>query len=277
MAYQLIAFDMDGTLLDDEKRVRPSSARAIERAVAAGRTVAICSGRCPKMIELNQESFSSVRYAICCNGTVLYDLHEHRVISALPMSREVIVAALDALGADDALIDAFQGPGFYCEGSQIEEMARYEMQIYQGMYRATAWQVDDIRSVLLDEDAVFQKLIFHFVTPDARERFIARLGGVRAELARSETASLEFSPAGVTKGTGLLALADLLGIEAASTIAVGDADNDIDMLRVAGLGVAMGNANAGARAAASVVVADNNHDGCAEAIDRYLLGGGGRS
>lgn len=277
MAYQLIAFDMDGTLLDDEKRVRPSSARAIERAVAAGRTVAICSGRCPKMIELNQESFSSVRYAICCNGTVLYDLHEHRVISALPMSREVIVAALDALGADDALIDAFQGPGFYCEGSQIEEMARYEMQIYQGMYRATAWQVDDIRSVLLDEDAVFQKLIFHFVTPDARERFIARLGGVRAELARSETASLEFSPAGVTKGTGLLVLADLLGIEAAATIAVGDADNDIDMLRVAGLGVAMGNANAGARAAASVVVADNNHDGCAEAIDRYLLGGGGRS
>ena len=272
MAYQLIAFDMDGTLLDDEKRVRPSSARAIERAVAAGRTVAICSGRCPKMIELNQESFSSVRYAICCNGTVLYDLHEHRVISALPMPREVIVAALDALGADDALIDAFQGPGFYCEGSQIEEMARYEMQIYQGMYRATAWQVDDIRSVLLDEDAVFQKLIFHFVTPDARERFIARLGGVRAE-----TASLEFSPAGVTKGTGLLALADLLGIEAAATIAVGDADNDIDMLRVAGLGVAMGNANAGARAAASVVVADNNHDGCAEAIDRYLLGGGGRS
>ena len=272
MAYQLIAFDMDGTLLDDEKRVRPSSAHAIERAVAAGRTVAICSGRCPKMIELNQESFSSVRYAICCNGTVLYDLHEHRVISALPMSREVIVAALDALGADDALIDAFQGPGFYCEGSQIEEMARYEMQIYQGMYRTTAWQVDDIRSVLLDEDAVFQKLIFHFVTPDARERFIARLGGVRAELARSETASLEFSPAGVTKGTGLLALADLLGIEAAATIAVGDADNDIDMLRVAGLGVAMGNAIPEALAAADEVAPTNAEDGFADFVERRLLG-----
>ena len=78
----------------------------------------------------------------------------------------------------------------------------------------------------------------------------------------------------MTKGTGLLALADQLGIDAAATIAVGDADNDIDMLRAAGLGVAMGNANEGARAAADVVVADNDHDGCAEAIDRFLLGGG---
>ena len=74
------------------------------------------------------------------------------------------------------------------------------------------------------------------------------------------------------KGTGLLALAKLLGIPQDATIAVGDADNDLGMLRAAGLGVAMGNANESARAAADAVVADNDHDGCAEAIHRFLLG-----
>ena len=98
------------------------------------------------------------------------------------------------------------------------------------------------------------------------------MAGVPVEMARSEVSSLEFSPQGVTKATGLLALADLLGIDRAATIAVGDADNDLDMLRAAGLGVAMGNANERAREAADVTVADNDHDGCAEAIRRFLLG-----
>lgn len=271
MNYQLIAFDMDGTLLDSEKRVLPSSTRALERAAEAGKVAAISSGRCPQMIELNQESFPSVRYAICCNGTVLYDLHEHRVLSAEAMPREAILRALDALGDEDAMIDVFQGWGFYCQTSHIEGMPRYNMGIYQSMYRATAHQVEDIRPVLLDPGATYQKFIFHLTSSQARERVVARLGEIPAEIARSEVSSLEFSPKGVTKATGLLALADLLGIDHAATVAVGDADNDLDMLRAAGLGVAMGNANENARAAADVTVADNDHDGCAEAIERFLL------
>ena len=76
----------------------------------------------------------------------------------------------------------------------------------------------------------------------------------------------------MTKGTGLLALAPQLGISPEQTIAVGDADNDLPMLRAAGLAVAMGNANENARAASDVTVADNDHSGCAEAIHRFLLG-----
>lgn len=273
MTYELIAFDMDGTLLTSDKRVLPSSTAAMERAADAGKVVAISSGRCPRMVELNQADLGPVRYAICCNGTVLYDLRDHRVTSSADMPHEVIAQAFDLLGSEDVMVDAFQGRGFYCQTSHIEAMPRFGMGIYQDMYRATAWQVDDIRPVMLDEGTPIQKFIFHFPSPEARERFAARVAGIDAELARSEMASLEFSPAGVTKGTGLLALADQLGIDAAATIAVGDADNDIDMLRAAGLGVAMGNANEGARAAADVVVADNDHDGCAEAIDRFLLGG----
>lgn len=161
MAYQLVALDMDGTLLDGAKRVLPSSTEAIGEALAAGRHVAICSGRCPAMVEVSRDELAGIRYAICGSGTSLF-----------------------------------------------------------------------------------------------------------------ETASLEFSPTEANKGTGMLALAELLGVPRKATIAVGDADNDLPMLRDAGLGVAMGNANERVRAAADVVVADNDHGGVAEAIRTYLLGSG---
>ncbi|HIZ46462.1 MAG TPA: Cof-type HAD-IIB family hydrolase [Candidatus Olsenella pullistercoris] len=272
MTYELIAFDMDGTLLDSSKRVLPSSERAIADAADAGKTVAIASGRSPVMIELDQASLGPVRYAICCNGTVLYDLEEHRVVSSASLPREAIVAALDALGDEDAMIDVFQGRGFFCQPSHVDRMPEFGLGIYQPMYRATAWLVDDVRATLLDPSESYQKFIFHLTSPEARERVVAAMAGVPVEMARSEVSSLEFSPQGVTKATGLLALADLLGIDRAATIAVGDADNDLDMLRAAGLGVAMGNANERAREAADVTVADNDHDGCAEAIRRFLLG-----
>ena len=114
---------------------------------------------------------------------------------------------------------------------------------------------------------------FHLADRASRAPARERLAGLPVELAESEDASLELSPAGADKGSGLLALAELLGIPRAATIAVGDAENDLPMLRAAGLGVAMGNATDAARAAANVVVADNDHDGCAEAIRRFLLGG----
>ena len=61
MNYQLIALDMDGTLLDGAKRVRQTSVDAIERALDAGVSVAICSGRCPAMVEHHRDELPGLR------------------------------------------------------------------------------------------------------------------------------------------------------------------------------------------------------------------------
>jgi hydroxymethylpyrimidine pyrophosphatase-like HAD family hydrolase len=83
--------------------------------------------------------------------------------------------------------------------------------------------------------------------------------------------ALEFSPAGVSKGSGLKNLAGLLGISTDEIIMVGDAPNDMEGLKTAGFAVAMGNAPEDVKEICDTVVADNNHDGCAEAIRRFLL------
>ena len=90
-------------------------------------------------------------------------------------------------------------------------------------------------------------------------------------MAYSEISSLEISAQGVDKGVGLKKLCEYLDIPIDQTIAVGDADNDLGALKYAGLAIAMGNANEHVKKIADVIVADCDHEGCAEAIETYLL------
>ena len=91
------------------------------------------------------------------------------------------------------------------------------------------------------------------------------------EIASSIERNLELSAPGVTKGRGLMALAEHLGLTPDQVMAVGDSGNDLTMVQLAGLGVAMGNATREVLAAADAVTADNDHDGVAEAIEKYVL------
>ena len=88
------------------------------------------------------------------------------------------------------------------------------------------------------------------------------------EIASSIERNLELSAPGVTKGRGLMALAAHLGLTPGQVMAVGDSGNDLTMVQMAGLGVAMANATPDVLAAADVVTGDNNHDGVAQAIEK---------
>ncbi len=272
MSYELIAFDMDGTLLDSTKKVLPSSVEAIGEAQAAGKHVAICSGRAPVMIDPYKEILpAGVQYAICASGACLYDLQNQQVVEDFPIDRDAVAALLDACAGLTVGIEGFVGRAFYADHAFADDLSVYGLGVYQPMYDALATVVDDVRDVLLAPGAHVTKINFHFMTTADRDELEARVKDLPLELAHSEGASLEASPAGIDKGVGLLALAKRLGLDGSQTIGVGDADNDLAMLRDAGLGIAMGNANENAVAAADVQVNDNDHDGCAQAIRDYLL------
>ncbi len=107
-----------------------------------------------------------------------------------------------------------------------------------------------------------------------REAELAAAGVTRdLDVVYSSNRYLEFNPHGVNKGAGLAALAELLGIDVAETIAIGDNTNDLAMIRAAGLGCAVANASDDAKAAADYVCSDdNNAGGVAEVIEKFILG-----
>lgn len=273
MAFEIIALDMDGTLLDSRKRVLPSSVAAIERVAAAGKTVAICSGRCPAMVTKYRDELPGVRYAICCAGAVIYDMEHDRVVDETDLDPAFISHALDVAEEEGPfLLEVTSGTGIFMQADEMARAALCGVGAYASLYHETATIVEDARAFARRPDVPQSKLNFHFADVAARDRCRARLEGSGVVITNAERSSMEFSAPGIDKGVGLARLAALLGVLESSTISVGDAENDLSMLRSAGLGVAMGNANENARRAADVTVADNDHGGCAEAIRRFLLG-----
>jgi hydroxymethylpyrimidine pyrophosphatase-like HAD family hydrolase len=127
------------------------------------------------------------------------------------------------------------------------------------------------RSVLLDRPAVKMLIRNPEMTSAAMLAALAPAVGDLADLTYSHPRGLlEISPAGVTKATGLADVAERLGIAAADVVAFGDMPNDLEMLRWAGHGVAMGNGHPALRAAADEVTASNAEDGLALVLERWF-------
>jgi Cof subfamily protein (haloacid dehalogenase superfamily) len=106
--------------------------------------------------------------------------------------------------------------------------------------------------------------------PQLREKVSQHVDG-SAGIVLSSPFLLEIIPLGTSKGAGLAWLLDHLGIPAEEVLALGDAENDVEMLRLAGIGVAMANAMPMVKAAADYIVSSNDQDGVAEALERFVL------
>ena len=275
MAYELIAFDMDGTLLDSNKEVLPSTVAAVAEAQAAGKTVAIATGRSPQMILDYRRILPGVRFATCSAGAMVYDLGENRALYVQPMEnalvKKVIAEADRVAGAGNYILKVGAADAIYMEERELAMTERCGIGIYTGILRAAATLVPDAHAVALDPATRVCKMVLHFPKISLRDELHAALADEDLMISDCEVSSVEFTAAGVNKGSALERLTEVLGLGLSQAIAVGDAANDVAMLRAAGLGVAMGNALPEAVAAADVQVADCDHDGCAEAIHRFLL------
>ncbi len=261
---------MDGTLLNSEKKITPKTKEMIQKALASGKHVVLSTGRC--IAELNDtfEELPELRYAICVSGSLIYDVRERKAIASYPLDPELCNKILAEGKKEDVMVH-FLGIESIVQKDRLDYMDRYGMGIYTDMFKKVTSPVEDIYAYYETVQKPLNKLNLYHADVVARARTMKRLEGLPLEMVFAEGLSLECSATGVTKGNGLLDLCRYLNIPVEETIAVGDADNDLAILRTAGLAVAMGNANENVKKIAHVEVADCDHDGCAEAIEKYLL------
>ena len=272
--YELIAFDMDGTLLNSQKEITPRTLAALKKAAAAGKQIALSTGRCRPELTAYTALVPGIRYFICTSGALVYDVHEQKEIYKKPLEPELVRRLLEISKEEDLMVHLLDAESIV-QTDQFESMGNYGMGVYKPMYERVVTVWDDLYEAYCAAPFPVEKVNFYHRDPEARERTKERLreAGLPVIMVNAEKGSLELSAEGVDKGAGLQKLCEYLKLPLDKTIAVGDADNDITILQKAGLAIAMGNALPKIKALSAAVVADCDHDGCAEAVETYLLGG----
>lgn len=269
--YKLIAFDMDGTLLNSKKQVTSAVIDGINKAFDMGKEVVLSTGRClPELIEFF-ELIPKLRYAVAVSGGYVYDYHEHKIVYEKPIEHSVVLELLKFANHREDIMIHMLNEKSYIEKRCLENMTRYGMQPYINMFRNVATPVDNLLEYYKANPQKIHKINLYHSSPEDRLKTEAQLAGINAELTHSEWSSLECTAKGVTKGDGLIGLCNLLDIDISEAIAVGDSENDVGMLDVAGLAIGMGNSVESIKKHCDVFVADNNNDGALEAIEKFLL------
>ncbi|MFI6702232.1 Cof-type HAD-IIB family hydrolase [Streptomyces sp. NPDC050509] len=265
---RLIATDLDGTLLHDDKSVSDRTIAALERAEEAGIEVFFVTGRPARWMDVVSAHVHGHGMAICANGAAVVDLHSGgKLLTARPLDRAV---ALDVVGA---LRDAAPGTTFAVEQTTgINYEPTYPAFVQDpGATIATAEKL--LRSDGTDDGAPVLKLLAHHpeLTPDGFLALARTVAGDRATLTRSSpTALLEISGLGVSKASTLALCCAERSISSDEVVAFGDMPNDLEMLTWAGTSYAMGNAHPDVLAAASGRTVTNNEDGVAVVIEQIL-------
>lgn len=268
--YKLIALDLDGTLTNDKKEVTPYTREILHKAAAQGASIALVSGRPTLGINhvakaLSLEDIGG--YILAYNGGHILDCRTGEDIYKAQFPREYIKEAVAIAREYNVAIVSYDDEGIVTEGP----MDKYvEHESYNNGIPAK--KVDDlvsyldypiVKMVMCGDPELIAKL-----EPMMAERFKGRL-----DIYRAESIYLEVMPLGIKKSAGLQMLMDILHIDRTELIACGDANNDLPMMELAGLSVAVENAYDNVKAAADFITKSNNDDGVAYAVKKFVLDG----
>jgi Cof subfamily protein (haloacid dehalogenase superfamily) len=253
---------MDGTLLGVDGLVSSRNASALVRAAEAGARVVIATGR-PVcwLTPVIEAGFTGT--AVCMNGAVVYDIEAGQVVSSTVLEPSVMrgfVDDLDLLALEYAL--AVERVGITADDFWAEPAYRHPWD--DGQFRLAE------RSELLAGPAA--KLLVRYGRES--EALLEAARAVSQERVAvtysSDDGLIEVAAAGVTKGAALSVLADGWGIDAADVVAFGYMPNDLEMLKWAGMSVAMGNAHPDVAAVAREVGPRHDEDGVALVLERWF-------
>ncbi|MEH0936842.1 HAD family hydrolase [Micromonospora psammae] len=262
---RLVATDIDGTLLADERTITARTAAVLNRICAAGTPVVLVTGRPIRWLQLVYDQLAAPLPAICANGAVVYDPVADEVLRADPLAPQLLAEVARRLRAE------VPGVSFAVEVVDSRQM-RHET------HYPLRWDADHdaIRAVESPEELCSVPAVKLLARageqdPDAFVQLVAgMLDGLAEATHSSYTGLVEISAAGVTKAAGLAWYATRLGVDERDVLAFGDMPNDVPMLTWAGRSVAVANAHPAVLEIADEVTAANSEDGVAAYLEKVF-------
>ncbi len=265
----LVAIDLDGTLIGESLQIGAEDRAAIRKAVDLGSAVCLATGRLYAASLPFAKALDLHGQIIVLQGSAIYDIDSGRLLHCTPLDRTTALKAYDTLKSLRFHLQLYFGDEVYLD--EIDDRARY----YLKMSRVTPIVVDDLRNLLsgsgpsapgplkvlgIDNDANVNSAI----------PTVTRELGSEASVFKSLPIYLEVTNPVANKGNALAWVAQSLHIALHDTAAIGDSDNDVPMLELAGRSFVVANGTPAAKCAADRVVAPFQRQGVAEAI-RMLL------
>lgn len=277
---RIIALDLDGTLLDSEKRLSSRNRDALARAAAAGILIVPTTGRFFGMMPPAVRDLPFVRYAITINGAQVYDRAADEAIVREEIPLGTALAVMAVLDGHDVIYDCYrQNWGWMTEALQAKAADYAPDAHYLRMVREFRRPVPELKAHLraTAADGDVQKIMLFARRGDGAQ---GTLDAIRREVASrfpavtvttSTPGSLEINVASAHKGNALRRFAERLGFALGNCMAFGDGLNDLTMVGQAGLGIAMENAAPEVKRAAKYVTLSNDDDGVAEGIEKWIF------
>ncbi|MBO0980841.1 HAD family hydrolase [Microbacterium sp. SD291] len=265
---QLIATDLDGTLLDSASAVSPRTRRALDAARARGVHVVPVTARQPIGLRAIAADAGFDDWALCGNGAYATHLGDGRMLFAEELPADTIRTLAEALRASvPGLLfasvreggETFVAQHGYAELSKLSDHKR-DPRTMGGVELDHVLAAPSLKLVIRHPE----------LAPSVLFDTLRDLGLSGFEATLSGAPFVEVMAEGVTKATGLARLCEHLEVERADVVAFGDALNDVEMLRWAGHGVAMAGAEDVVQDAADEIAPSNDDDGVAHVIERLL-------
>ena len=257
----LICTDLDGTLLRNDKSISQENLRAIEHFKAEGGFFTFITGRMPFAVNAIYEAIRPNAPIGCINGGGIYDHKTQKYLWTQTLDHralELADAALNAIPGLGVQVNTFDHI-YFCR--ENDAMVRFRELTGVPHLVRNLWNVNEpIAKIVFGDlcvDSISALCDFLNAHPMSGE----------FDFIRSEKTLYEILPRGISKGSVLLKLAELLGTDPARTVGVGDYNNDIEMLRAAGLGVAVANARPEVKAVADHVTCSNEEHAIARIIE----------
>lgn len=271
MSYKLLAADMDSTALTKDKRLTERTVNAMAKAIEQGKHVLFSTGRSICFVKPYIDMVPGMRYAICASGGSVIDTKTGEHILYKTIDEETVKMIIAAASGGYVMPILFRQDESYGTRWCVDCCEEFGVKYYEPTYRKYMNICEDAFNTYMENPGELEKInLFYAHENDAYETY-EKIKTLPVSFSTKTAYSLEINAPGVSKAEGLKALCKHLGIELSECIAVGDAQNDEEMISVAGLKVAMGNAQDRIKRIADVVTSDCEHDGVAEIIEQYLL------
>ena len=271
MEYKLIVSDMDGTLLGDNHKITKENKIALSKVLKKGVKIVPASGRIYNSAREHFDFLDINTPLIACNGAIIKETKTNKLIYKNSIPNDICLKIIDIFEKNKIYYQLYSENTMLCKNLSREDQKKTQD-------RLKNFFNDEINVHFGDDlkEEVLKHQILKIIAIDDNDR--DKLNNVKNEINKIEdieiTSSwfnnIEIMNKGVNKGEALKELVKYLGIDRKEVIAFGDNYNDLDMLKFAGMGVVMGNADEAVKEQGDYVTSTNTEDGVAKAIYKFL-------